>query len=158
MNPLDLYELDQKSWAFKNLIGQSSPAPGEIGEVIQSVVSTAANTAATGTFGNVTSIALTAGDWDITGQVEMQLNGATMTTVFVAAISINSGNTTTDHIEGDNVTRNLPPSALGSVCTSVATRLLLAASTTVYLKALASFSAGQPQALGTIRARRAVQI
>jgi hypothetical protein len=135
-----------------------SASAGFVGEEIRSQSTSAANITTTTTYQNFTSISLTAGDWDVTGQVKVSGNGATWTG-YAMAVSINTGNTTTDHVTGDNVWTE---STGGSYQTNetfgmtIATyRLSLSATTTVYLKGRATFSAGTPQILaGRISARR----
>ncbi len=132
-----------------------SASAGFIGEYIESVVSTFGNCTTSTQFGNITSISLTGGDWDITGQVKFTLNGATANADFIGAVSINSGNTTTDHVSGSNTQDSLPPTATNNNGVTISSyRLSLSGATTVYLKGRAGYSAGTPQMLGTIRARR----
>lgn len=132
-----------------------SAAAGYIGEQVIASVTAYANTAATTQFGNITSISLTAGDWDVTGQVLAYTNGATVTR-HQMAVSVNSGNTTTDHVDGSNQME--APPVVGNGASSPMTvsnyRISIASTTTVYLKAASTFSAGNPQVIGTIRARR----
>lgn len=131
-----------------------SAAAGFVGEYISSIVSSAANAASSGTFKDVTSISLTAGDWDVSGLVVGQLNAAT-TTAEYGAVSLFTGNTTTDHVFGDNVTMAPPPAAAYfSGMVIPVWRISLTATTTVYLKVKFDFSAGTPQYVGRISARR----
>lgn len=133
-------------------------SPGYIGEEVESFVSGApgVNAAATGTFGNITSIPLDPGDWNVSGQVVFSLMGATTTGDCNAGISIYSGNTTTDKNDGDNHLPILPPTSSAQNSISIADyRLSLSTKTTVYLKARWNYSAGTPVMYGKIRARRA---
>ena len=126
---------------------------GEIGEVVRAYDS-AIDAGTTEQFKNITSISLTAGDWDVTGIAVCAINGSTIA-VFVGAISVHTGNTTTDHVVGDNQVSAVPPT-LDYVSVSVipAYRLSLTATTTVYLKGLCGYSAGTPKISGRISARR----
>jgi hypothetical protein len=130
-------------------------AAGKIGEVARSYQGSLQTIASSATYINVTSISLTAGDWVVDGIVQFSANGATMTTVN-AAISTNSANTTTDHVEGDNWinSTNLPNASADSAVTISGYRISVSSTTTVYLKASSNFSAGNPKALGRISARR----
>jgi hypothetical protein len=128
---------------------------GDVGEVFRSAVTTPTNIATTLTWENLTSITLTAGDWDVSGLVHFQHNGATMTGQCIAAISIHSGTTTTDHQNGDNLCT--VPAATATVYPTAAIpsyRINVTGSTPVYLKVIANFSAGNPQVVGRISARR----
>lgn len=133
-----------------------SAAAGDVGELVSSVVasSTPVNSTGTGQFFDVTSISLTAGDWDVSPQVCFALNGATAT-VAGAAVSITAGNSSSGLVAGDSYINGLPPTTAADVAMTIAPkRFSLAATTTVYLKALINFSAGTPQAYGRISARR----
>lgn len=132
----------------------SSAAAGNVGELIDSSVSSATNTGANGVWANITTISLTAGDWDVSGSVEFAINGSTITAV-AAAISLFSGNTTTDQASGKNSVNGLPPISTADCVNSIPRfRVSISATTTVYLKGVAIFSAGQPQFYGYISARR----
>lgn len=133
-------------------------AAGKVGEVRRSIVASGSrvNLPATGTFGNITSVAITAGDWDVTGQVLLVLNGATMTS-WAIATSKNSADTQTDHEPPENDTTNVgpPPTATYSMFATIAGwRISISGPETVYLKCRGNFSAGTPQAAGKITVRR----
>lgn len=133
----------------------SAPA-GSIGEyttaalLIGSAVALTTVTAA-----NVTSISLTAGDWDVTGNVGFSLNVLTVPTLFQGCISTTSA---TMQAQGEpGVAGYYPPQIAGQVTQSMALnarRISLAGTTTVYLVALCSFGTNTAAAFGTIRARR----
>lgn len=133
-----------------------SAAAGSIGEIIPSTVLVGAAVAlTTATDKTVTSLSLTAGDWDVWGNVGFSLNAATTMTAIAAAI-----NTTTDAL----------PTAPGAgafaqiqaVLTTGATQFLaagamrisIASTTSVYLIARASFAVNTCAAYGYIAARR----
>lgn len=125
-----------------------------LGEMISSAVSVATNVATTATFQNITTLSLSAGDWDVSGNVEFLLNGATCLSVR-AALSLYANNTTTDHVDGSNVIGALPPSSDSRSSISIPRfRVSAAGATTLYFKALATFSAGNPQYVGYVSARR----
>lgn len=128
---------------------------GNLGEAVRSAQPTPSNTGATGVYADLTSITLTAGDWDISGQLFYHLNGATMTACLIF-IGTTAGNSNAGQIGGDNRLDCLPPtSASDNSCVLAGYRASIATSTTFYLKALAVFSAGTPQVSGRISARRA---
>ena len=133
-----------------------SATAGYVGEVVSSsVASGSAVSLTTSITANVTSISLTAGDWDVTGQVAFQFSAAP--TAIIANI-----NTTSATLGTVGITS--PYSSLQSTTfTSGATqfqglpmgRLSLSATTTVYLLAYATFASGTSSAYGWIWARRA---
>jgi hypothetical protein len=138
----------------KGTATNDNAASGYIGESARAINTTFTNAAATTQFKDVTSISLTAGDWLVTGNVSFTLNGATMTQA-AAAISINSNNTTTDHVQGDNLVFGAPPTANYDQDLNIGDyRLSLTGTTTVYLKGRCDFSAGTPQHKGRISAVR----
>lgn len=133
-------------------------AAGKLGEYVEAIVS-AVNSGASGVWGNAASISLTAGDWDVAENNYSQANGATLTGPWQDAISINSGATTTDHVLGSNWVLNDFSAGLATTAQQaipiVAYRISLSATTTVYWKFVATYSAGQPKAYGRLSARRA---
>jgi len=136
-------------------------AAGNIGQFITSTVaagSAVALTTATGK--DVTTISLTAGDWDVSGQVDFVLAGVTAT-LFQSGISL-STNTLPSQAGGSGMGTDalvgvplLTTILSATYCQGIApVRISLAATTTVYLVAQAAFSAGTNTAYGTLRARR----
>ena len=135
-----------------------SAAASFVGEEVRSSVVIAANVSSSAVYQDFTSISLTAGDWDVTGQLKIAGNGATWT-AYAMAVSINSGNTATDHVTGDNAWTQTTAAASYNNETFGLTiaqyRLSLSGTTTVYLKGRVTFSAGTPQLIaGRISARR----
>lgn len=127
--------------------------------VVKSTVLTGSsiNLDVAGTFVNITSISLSPGEWDITASLAFSLNTAVGLTATFGAISIYSGNTTTDQVVPENqfnAVNALPNSNGPAYMTIPSYRLLVASTTTVYLKAAASGSSGVPKAYGSISARR----
>lgn len=127
---------------------------GNVGEYIESVVATIAG-GASGVFSDLTSIALTAGDWDVTGAI--YFSGGTGYTVWQIGISLTSGNSTTGLVLGSN---RFVTDLTGGV--SVEQNLyvpvyrisLSGASTPVYLKFAQNYTGGTPVGSGRISARR----
>lgn len=128
-------------------------AAGEKGEYVASVVGLgSAITLTNATSANVTSISLTAGDWDVSGSVIYDVGGtgtamewgwnttsATLPTRGTGQGTQKSRSFTSGHNDGFGVGP---------------TRLSLNATTTVYLVAQATFSSGTWLVYGTIAARR----
>lgn len=143
-----------------NLVGvttNSNAAAGSAGEFVSNQILQAAQfniTASTGT--NVTSISLTAGDWDVSGNVYFFASSGTGTfTAGFAAINTVSATLTDNSL-------NSSQNGIGSGffismgCPVVTQRISLASTTTVYLVAVAAgYGAGTNVAVsGYIGARR----
>lgn len=130
---------------------------GFVGQFISSTLGVT-NVTTSAAFVDATSISLTAGDWDVSGQIIFQTGTGVVTAGTALAISINSGNTTTDHVRGDNVMEPLIPTATVNSCGTISEyRMSLSATTTVYLKTKATLSVPTTtnyQVLGRISARR----
>ncbi len=128
-----------------------SAAAGNIGEIISSPV-TAVNLPSTGVYGDITSIILTAGDWDVSGVYVFHLNGATVTQL-VMGLSINTGTSFADSVSGDNqivFTGSVPATSF-----SIPNwRKSVSSSTTIYAKMNASYSVATPNMDCRISARR----
>lgn len=126
---------------------------GTLGEVVSSLIASASPVSlTTATAANVTSISLTAGDWDVDGNINFSASSATVTgtsggiTVTTATVPVDgsevySGVQVTLLSENDSVT--IPSK-----------RVNVNATTTVYLVGKSTFSAGTVSAFGSIRARR----
>jgi len=134
-------------------------AAGFVGEYISANVNTNLACAASSNIGDLTSISLTAGDWDVTGVVRFNTLGSSTFTGAELGISITSGNSYT----GLSATDNYVPLSFQSIATSAfptitipPVRLSLAATTDtpVYLKFGCTYTGTAPGANGSIKARR----
>jgi hypothetical protein len=137
-------------------------AAGIVGEYLETVVpigSLVSETTATPV--DVATLALTAGDWEVSGTVNRVLTGTTAT-AYGAAISP-TANTVPAQAGGSgvgadsSVTQNavFGATVTGNFVTIVGpTRVKLAAAATIHLVAADTFSAGTVGVFGTIRARR----
>lgn len=130
----------------------SSAGAGIIGQYISSVIGSGSGVSlTTGTGANVTSISLTAGDWDVSGIVSY--TGTAVTTVTTSGISTTSA--TTSNIGDAAVQSPTGPNAAADSSFSIpGYRLSLSGTTTVFLVAKASFSGSTLNAYGRISARR----
>lgn len=157
-NPTQTLDVTGNASFTTGIVGvtnNSLAAAGAVGEDL-SVSSTAfVNAASSGTWTNVASKAFAAGDYNISGCITGKLNGATASD-FEVAISSFSGNTTTDHVEGQNwIEGGVPVGTLRqSACVPPYHIHLASGTVTMYLKALWAFTAGTPQAIGTMAATR----
>lgn len=124
-------------------------------EYKESVISAFTNFPTTGQYGDLTSISLTSGEWDVSAILQANLNTGTSVTNPRVGISTTSGNSATGLVEGENLIEFLPPtSASNNGSTVPSYRMVLTSTTTVYLKMLITYSGGQPRAKGRLSARR----
>ena len=127
---------------------------GSVGELVSSTVVSAGVGLTDATYSNITTISLTAGDWDVSGIVAIT-TGATTTTSY-----INYGVSTTSAATGSlgqmgSITTPATIAATVDFVTPVpTTRLSLASTTTIYLVTRAGFAVSTAAAYGVIRARR----
>lgn len=133
-------------------------ATGIVGELVESAAVADTAAAATTVFDDLTSISLTAGDWNVSALVRWDNNGATWTqaTVFIGTVA---GNNTT----GLNTSQNYDNFEYASSSTTPVSYILkvinyrvsITSTTTYYLKRQAVFSAGTPRTRASrISARR----
>ena len=143
--------------ALMGVTDGSDALPGQVGEVISSVVGLGSGLTS-GVSVNVTSIVLTPGDWDITGDV--YFTGSQLTSIF-AGINTVSATIPTPPLTGINVGRSQLVIASGTVLGSAqmlslrTCRASLAAPTTYYLVVNVVYTTGPIAASGAIWARRA---
>jgi len=147
------FTFDKIGWG-----SNSGAATGYVGEEINSTVSTYTNYTTTATYQELTSITLTAGDWDVSAFFTYSSNSATITAasnaVFVISTTTASASGAT---EGLNISYVPQAALLGTskFSDSIAPyRIGLAGTTTIYLNTQATFTVGNPQFVGTLRARR----
>jgi hypothetical protein len=134
-----------------------SATTGNVGEYVVSTVAGpgVAMTASTGI--NMTSISLTAGDWDVSAI--FRFIGAASTTVSYAECSISTTSATADQATASEFFAN-GVTYFGTIHGSgfgvpvVPKRLSLSATTTIYAVAFSNFGASTMSVSGTLRARR----
>jgi len=132
-------------------------AAGLVGEIIRSSIVAASSIGlSTGTAANVTSIALTAGDWMISGSVAFPISGATTVQYQRAAVGTTSATFPTDEMgavssveHGTTINGTNP-----TVVSITPIHINLSAAQTWYLIAQSAFGASTMRAYGTIRAQR----
>jgi hypothetical protein len=133
----------------------SNAAAGCIGEYISSDVPVGSEVAITnGTIANITSISLTAGDWDLSGTVVCDMGPTTTSTAFYAFIHTVS-TTLPTALENAGALQGWVGSTTGSnpAVTTGVRRLSLSVTTTVYLEAFPVITAPS-HAYGFLGARR----
>lgn len=137
-------------------------AAGRPGEFITATVPVGSAVAlATGVAANVTSISLTAGDWDVSGVVDHNIAATTSVTQINSGVSLTSATLASQAGGaglGTDPTSTLSYAAMvpgaGIVQGAPLVRISLAATTTVYLVAQDTFTLSTISAYGTLRARR----
>lgn len=131
---------------------------GKVGEYVESVVGFT-NIPASTNWGEITSISLTAGDWDVRFFAEYANNTATSPQFFDLGASTTSGNSATGLTLGSTYLElglnSIPTGSNVAPIGSLTLRFSLSATTTVYLKVRGSYTGTAPQAAGRISARRA---
>lgn len=133
----------------------SNAATGIVGEFISSLIPSGASVPmTTGTDVNVTSILLSAGDWDVGGNVGFVPTFGSTIAYLAGGISSVSATMPTPPGSGSFVEFTMPFTAGGSNAFPVGvTRISLATATTVFLVATANYAGGMG-AYGFIGARR----
>jgi hypothetical protein len=136
----------------------SAALAGEIGEYIESEVLVGSSVSVPGAAApvNVTSISLTAGDWDVWGTVHSNPASGTTTAQIRAWISSTSASAPTAPNAGAYVQVVNSFAANAFQCLSISPkRFLLSGTTTVYLSCLMVYGVSTMGAFGHIAARRA---
>lgn len=134
----------------------NAPA-GSVGEYVSSNVPFGSAVALTSTVkADITSISLTAGDWDVSATVGILPAGSTTTSAITSAISTTSVTFPASPGAGGYMSAGFASAAgVGNVLPIGTTRLSLASTTTVYLVAQSTFAVSTSAAYGFIGARRA---
>jgi hypothetical protein len=149
-NNKDMIDLTGSNASMRGTPNADSAAAGWIGEYVESGVGTT-NFPASGTTGDLTSVSLSAGDWDVTVCVYVTgYNGLAFTEI---GVSSTSGNSLAGLTPGTNVAISGP--AGNYLTTGVSNfRVNISTTTTYYLKYYASYTGTTPTAQGRISARR----
>lgn len=132
---------------------------GVVGEFISSsIASGAAVTLTTATTADVTSVALTAGDWDIWGNLIFLPGGSTTFTTLVGGLSNNTSATLpTAPAAGGYAGLTLAfPTGAAQAFSLGMIRVLATGARTIYLVANATFAVSTMKAYGFLGARRRV--
>lgn len=129
---------------------------GNVGEYISSTVLVgSAVVLATSAPGNVTTVSLTAGDWECSGNVAFTPNGATLQTQIAGWISSTSAAVPTAPNNGSEALFSL---SLGAGAVTVlpvgSIRFSLAGTTTIYLTGFSTFTVSSNSVYGHIHCRR----
>jgi hypothetical protein len=132
-------------------------AAGFVGQYIESVVEGGSAVALTnGVAANVTSISLTAGDWDVFGNLAFVAAATTTITSMAGGGSITSATVPSTIAQKTNIAifPNAGNTVTGNPSGTFHFRLSLGSTTTVFLVASAAFATSTLSAFGFIAARR----
>lgn len=134
-----------------------SAGAGYVGEIISSNVAPGTVALTSGVITNITSITLTAGDWDVWGNVGFSSGtGSTTISSLVASISNTSASLETYPVGGAVQQLSLPFATGSNPFVSAGfRRYSLSSTTTIYLIGVASFAVSTLAGSGFIGARRA---
>lgn len=142
------------SFTAKGATDGGNATPGNIGEIIFSstpfINLNASNVART-----VSTITLTAGDWDITG-FGVEYNNGAIGPIYQQMLIGTTSNSTAGYIDGYNSCMYFTQIA-GNPQTSLIVpnlRVSITTTTTYYLNIIAGYTSGSPQFAGRISARR----
>lgn len=149
-------------YSIQGIVGTATnddAVAGNAGENIESeVLSGSAVSLTTGTAANVTSISLTAGDWEVSGNVVFNPAATTTLTRVRLGLSATSATFETRPAKGSDTDLNLQPGAFTTggpqALTTGPRRVSVASTTTFYLVGMAVFGVSTMGAYGYIHARR----
>jgi len=153
---------------IKGVTDASDAAAGYVGEYMSSVITSgSAVSLVNGTAKNVTSISLTAGDWDVSGEIWFTGGATTQNTRFTGGINTTTNALPTGPGDGTAMTQlstGVTTTAVGVIQTFggsdvsylsiVPCRINVSSTTTVYLVARVNFTVSTCSAYGKISARR----
>lgn len=133
-----------------------SAAPGDVGEIITGTATAGSINMTSPNAINVTSVALSAGDWDCRGVVSRTLNAATSVTELVQSISQTTGTLSGSLIDGSTTQLDTAANVMvGNTTLPVGPfRVSLAANTTVFLVAKDTFTVNTDATGGSLSCRR----
>lgn len=146
--------------ALRGTPTNNNAAAGMVGEIISSVVSTSPGVSlTTSTTANVTSITLTPGDWDVSGNVFLVgASGTSMSNrggaLSLASATLPTGAATNEALSFNTITA-IVVNAVPQGVSLPTVRVSVAVNTTYYLVAFASFTVSTAVAGGALIARRA---
>lgn len=143
------------TFVMKGTTTNDDATAGNVGEYISSTIAFgSAVTLTNNTWADITSISLTAGDWDVS--FNAAFFGSTTGTFCDAGIGTASGTTTTGITFGDTALelQTTPTAAAGVEFAMSGVRKSLSGTTTIYFKARSGFTVGTQTVWGRISARR----
>jgi hypothetical protein len=118
----------------------NNAAAGDVGELIASNPVSNVTPAATNSYVNVHSISLTAGDWDVSGTINLDTGGTTVATHYMGAISLTSGTFDTFNEGGIAWVYGSLAVSASHISALSPRRISVSTNTTVYLIARAAYT------------------
>jgi hypothetical protein len=141
--------------ALKGTTTNDSAAAGNVGEFVSSTVLVGGAVAlAASTATNITSISLTAGDWDVSGNVAINPAGTTVLNQIVGWVSSASATLPTAPNQGGEAAWGGSATAIPIIIGVGPMRFSLSGPATIYLSTFVIWTTNQPGGYGFIRARR----
>jgi hypothetical protein len=141
--------------SFAGTNTNDNAASGLVGEYVESLVTTATNFPATNIMGDLTSISLPAGDWDVTGVLYAIKGATTVVSYWAGGITATSGNSYTGVVGGSNYVLGGAFASDNENSLSIPSlRISVASTTTYYLKYNSTYTVSTLQAKGRLSARR----
>lgn len=140
------------TFSYTGETSTGSAPVGVVGEYIESLVTGSPVSLASGTPNNLTSISLTAGDWDIETYIVFLPAATTSVSNTIASVSSTSAT-----LAGRFVSNPIAAFVNGGLTIGMATspiRFSLSGTTTIYSVALATFTVSTMTVTGLLRARR----
>jgi hypothetical protein len=135
----------------------NSADAGVVGEYVSSSVGNTTVTLTTGVTANLTSISLTAGDWDVQGNVGFDTATTANLTYWYAGVTKTSATLEGGYFQATNMVAPTGGAVFGANAFSLPSpvaRISLSATTTVYLITNVGFTVAAVKAGGMIKARR----
>lgn len=154
------YYRGDKSWAALNIAALTAdtgtvPAAGAIGETVTATqaANTSTGVGASGTYGAVASVALTAGVWQLSGTVGFHENSAVLTVGYECGISASATGVGISEFD-TTLAPYLTSGANDAILPTPLVYVTIAAPGTYYLNTRFTYTAGSPQHRGRLIARR----
>ena len=135
------------------VVDGSNATAGQIGEYLETTISTPVGLAGGGAASDVGSLSLTPGDWDVVGSLVFTASAANLITI-LGWLSATSGVLADPGANGIATNVGATRLATGTRLLTGPVRFNVTAATAVYLGASAAFPAGTCSVVGHIGARR----
>lgn len=145
-----------KTFAQIGTTTNDSASAGAVGEYVSSIIASgSAISLSTGASSNLTSISLTAGDWDVETVLHFTFGAATSYTRLIGSLSTTTASidATADRYVERATAANIP-GALSVSLSTIRAQFSLAGTTTVFSVANATFTVSTTTVWGALRARR----
>ena len=139
---------------IKGVTDGSDAGAGNVGEVLSIVLTTPLSIASGATY-NIIGLTLTAGDWDVTGELAFLGSAPSIMSALQAGVGPTSGGMPSMSLNGSKTILPYTVNALAVQVPITPCRVSLSVSTNYWLLGLANFASGTVTATGKLWARRA---